>query len=150
MCPSFGTEAPLSKSFCKPEKGARGNQNKKRPDNRTLVLKVFRIKCFRYEFIFSRQRAYAYDNTNASGCHFIQPLISYRCSTEIIFRTHHEVSRRKVVCMNILSDQFHSIRRYHCKAKLNGQLGYHLFSLLYVRTNNNKYFVFFFQHLINY
>ena len=143
MCPSCGTNAPMSKSLWKPERGARGNRNKKRPDNRTLVLYVFRIKCLRYEFVFSRQRTHAYDNTNASGSHFIQSLIGYRGSSEIVFRAHHKVCCRQVVGMNVLSDQFHGIRGYHCKTKLNGQLGYHLFPLLYIRTNHDKYFVLF-------
>ena len=56
MCLPGGTTAPKSKSFWKPERGTRGNRaKKKRPKFRTLVLKVFRIKCLRNQFVFTGQ-----------------------------------------------------------------------------------------------
>lgn len=56
MCLPGGTTAPKSKSFWKPERGTRGKPDKKkRPKFRTLVLKVFRIKCLRNQFVFTGQ-----------------------------------------------------------------------------------------------
>lgn len=145
MCPSSGTKAPQSKSFRRTERGTRGNE--KSPEVRTLALKVFRIKCLRNQLVLSWQRPHAYDNTNASGCHFVQPLVGNRCAPKTILRTHHEICRRKVIRMDVLPDQLHGITGNHGKSQLDGQLGYHLLTHLQVRANHYKYFVLFLQHI---
>lgn len=55
MCLPGGTTVPKSKSFWKPERVQGETGQKKRPKFRTLILKVFRIKCLRNQFVFTGQ-----------------------------------------------------------------------------------------------
>lgn len=116
MCrPVFEQTARLSKMFFLGKKGYEGKQ--KSPENRTFKLYVFRIKYLRYEFVFPGERPHAHNNTQASGSHFIEPLVGHRGVPEVILGAHHEISRGQVTGIKILLYQLGRITRYQGKAQ---------------------------------
>ena len=102
------------------KKGYEGKQ--KSPENRTFKLYVFRIKCLRYEFVFPGERPHAHNNTQASGSHFIEPLVGHRGVPEVILGAHHEISRGQVTGIKILLYQLAASLGIRAKPSLTASL----------------------------